>query len=283
MPSSALGTTAQALRSFWRGGKPWFWGCVLVAIVALCYLGPLVIPLPAPNSTDFLHTLTPPLSPGHILGTDSLGRDLLSRCLYGGRISLEVGFGAVALGLVIGSTLGILAGYKGRLVDATIMRALDILLAFPALILALVVATYLGPNERNIILAIAFFTIPAYARLARATTLRIREMDYVRAARMWGASDWYVGFWHVFPNVILPVTTYAFILVGVAMIIQAALSFLGLGVPPPQASWGSIIASGQGDLSVAPYISLIPGAFLFLSVVALNRLGDNLQRRIASG
>jgi peptide/nickel transport system permease protein len=257
----------------------WVWSALLALILAACFVGPLVLPLPSPQATDFGDVLAPIGTPGHWLGTDALGRDILSRCLYGGRVSLVVSIGAVTLGLAVGGALGILAGYLGGLADAAISRCLDVLFAFPGLVLALTVASYLGPSVRNVTLAIAFFTVPAYARMARAGTLRVREQNFVLAAQMFGGRSWYVGTRHILPNVLFLLLTYAFVLLGVAMIVEAGLSFLGLGVPPPQPSWGQLIAMGKQDISDAPHVALVPGAFLFLTIATVNRLGDFLQAR----
>lgn len=251
---------------------------MLGLIVFACYLGPLAFPIPSPTATDFGNVLAPIGTTGHLLGTDGLGRDLLSRCLYGGRVSLTVSIGAVVIGMAIGSSLGILAGYRGGMVDAIVSRCLDVLFAFPGLVLALTVASYLGPSLRNVMLAIAFYTVPAYARVARSATLRVREQNYVRAAEMFGASNTRISLTHILPNILGLVLTYAFVLIGIAMIIEAGLSFLGLGVPPPEPSWGQLIAMGKQDISDAPHVALVPGAFLFLTVAAFNRLGDLLQK-----
>lgn len=262
-----------------RPGELWIWSILLGLILFACYLGPLVFPLPGPEATDFGNVLAPIGTAGHWLGTDGLGRDLLSRCLYGGRVSLTVSIGAVLLGMAVGSSLGILAGYRGGMVDAVVSRCLDVLFAFPGLVLALTVASYLGPSLRNVMFAIAFYTVPAYARVARSATLRVREQNFVLAAEMFGASRTRVGITHILPNVLSLVLTYAFVLIGVAMIIEAGLSFLGLGVPPPQPSWGQLIAMGKQDISDAPHVALVPGAFLFLTIAAFNRIGDLLQAR----
>lgn len=252
---------------------------MLVFLVALCFLGPLVLPIPAPTGEHLGQARLPLFSPGHLLGTDALGDDLLSRSLYGGRVSMEVGLGSVSLGLLVGGALGVVAGYKGRLYDAAIMRLLDLLLAFPSLVLALAVATYLGPSERNVIFAIAFFTVPAYARLARAATLKLRQSDQVLGAQLIGGRDRYVILRHVVPNIAGQLGTFGVLTVGVAMIIEAALSFLGLGVPPPEPTWGSMISAGLPYLSTNAQIALVPAAFLFLSVMSLNLVGDALRTR----
>lgn len=279
--SASLPATAapRARRRLPRFEEAWIWAAVLLLIALACYAAPLVLPVPAPEDADFGNVLAPIGTPGHWLGTDALGRDLLSRCLYGGRVSLAVSIGAVVLGLMAGGSLGIMAGYAGGLVDAVVSRCLDVIFAFPGLVLALTVASYLGPSVRNVTLAIAFFTVPAYARVARAGTLRVREQNFVRAAEMFGARRLSIGCRHILPNVLSLLLTYAFVLIGIAMIIEAGLSFLGLGVPPPQPSWGQLIAMGKQDISDAPHIALVPGAFLFLTIAAFNRLGDLLEAR----
>lgn len=258
----------------------WVPAGILVALFAWCFLAP-VFGVPGPNDGSFSQTLQPPLSAGHLLGTDNLGNDILSRCLYGGQVSLAVGLGSVALGLVIGAPLGMIAGYRGRATDAVIMRILDMFLAFPSLVLALAVATYLGPNERDVIFAIAFFTVPAFARLARATTLRLREQGFILSSTLIGARQKRVLVRHVLPNVLPTLVTYGLLTVAVAMIIEAALDYLGLGVRPPEPSWGSMIAAGQTDLTSAPWTVFVPAAFLFVAVTCLNMIGDALRLRWA--
>lgn len=253
---------------------------VLVLIVGACVVGPLLGALPDPNAQDLDHAAATLGSTGHPLGADALGRDLLARCLYGGRISLLVGVGAVALGALVGGTLGVLAGYLRGPTDTVISRFVDMLLAFPALVLAIVVATYLGPSVRNVILAIGFFTVPAFVRLARATALSVREREPVIAAKLAGARSGYIIVRHVVPNVLASLLSYGLLMIGTAMILEASLSFLGLGVQPPDASWGSIIAAGKADIADAPHIALVPGAFLFLTVVVLNLTADALQARL---
>jgi peptide/nickel transport system permease protein len=277
--SASASLPARRARRVPRIDEAWIWGGVLLLILFACYLGPTVFALPGPEDTDFGNALAPIGTAGHWLGTDGLGRDLLSRCLYGGRVSLTVSIGAVLLGMALGSALGILAGYRGGWADAVVSRCLDVLFAFPGLVLALTVASYLGPSLRNVMLAIAFYTVPAYARVARSATLRVREQNFVRAAEMFGAGGMRIGLRHILPNVLSVVLTYACVLIGIAMIIEAGLSFLGLGVPPPQPSWGQLIAMGKQDISDAPHIALVPGMFLFVTIAAFNRLGDVLQAR----
>jgi peptide/nickel transport system permease protein len=255
----------------------WIPAALLTFILGACFLGPLLFNVASPNAVNFNAARLGLGSPGHLLGTDELGRDLLSRCLYGGQTSFEVGFGSVALGLVVGATLGIACGFSPGFVDSVIMRILDVLLAFPSLVLALVVSAYLGPGERNVIIAIAFFTIPTYARVARAAAIQIHQRDYVLAARLSGAGRTPIIVRHVMPNIAGRLLTYGLLTVGVAMIVEASLSFLGLGVQPPQASWGSMIALGKDYLTTAPQMVLVPGAFLVVSVITLNLVGDGLR------
>jgi peptide/nickel transport system permease protein len=203
----------------------------------------------------------------------------MSRILYGGRTSIEVGLGVNAIGIVAGGLIGMFAGFRRGVLDSVIMRVLDVMLAFPALILTIVIATYLGASELNVIWAISFFSIPAYARLARAVTLKMREQVYIDAARMSGRSDRAILLRHIAPNVLPQLGTYSLLQVGIVVMIEATLSFLGAGVGPSQASWGTMIATGQTYLSTNPSLVLVPSAFLFVTVVSLNLLGDGLRSR----
>jgi peptide/nickel transport system permease protein len=182
--------------------------------------------------------------------------------------------------MAIGGTLGVIAGYMGGLLGGIIMRLLDVLLAFPSLVLAMVMANYLGPSELHVIYAIALFSIPAFARLSRAETLRLRDQTFVVASKLSGASDRRIILRHIAPNVLQRLITYAFLVVAIAVIVEAALSFLGLGVPNPKPSWGNMIALGEQYLAIDPYLVLIPSACLFLTVVSLSSLGDALRSRL---
>lgn len=254
---------------------------LLILIAAACFVWPLVYPVPKPVGGSILDAGLPPFSPGHLFGTDPVGNDIFSRILYGGRVSFEVGFAVTAVGLVIGGLLGMVAGYWGGGVDAVVMRVLDVLIAFPALVLALVLAEGLGPSEPHVIWALSVFSIPAFGRVARAATLTLRGQTFMLAARLAGTSRWRMLARHIVPNIAPQLLTFGLLGIGVAIILEGALSFLGLGIPLPQPSWGSMIAQGQGTLSTQPELVLIPSAFLFVTVVALNLLGDALRERWA--
>lgn len=258
-----------------------FWGSIttIVALALLCFVGPHILHIPPPNATDFTATSKGFFTPGHFLGTDEIGRDLFSRCLWGGQISLEVGIGAVMIGMVIGSTLGTLAAYLGGWVDVVIMRLIDMFLAFPSLILALAIAAYLGPSERNVIIAISFFSVTGYTRYTRAATLRLRTLDFLQSTEAIGATMPRIIIRHVIPNIYGTVMTFAFITISGAMLLEAALSFLGAGIRPPEASWGNIISEGQTYLGTANQIIFAPSIFLFVAVMAFNLLGDALRVR----
>jgi peptide/nickel transport system permease protein len=255
-------------------------GFLLIAIVLSCFLGPLTGAVPNPDVGNFSDTLLPIGSHGYVLGTNQLGNDMFSRLLYGGRVSIVVGISATAIGTAIGTVIGMTAGYLGGTVEATIMRLLDTLLAFPGLILALSIASFLGASEWHTIMAISVFGVATYGRLARSQTLNIRHRDYVVAARSNGAGARRIIFGHILPNIIAPLLAFAMITVGVAMLIEAGLSFLGLGIPLPQPSWGNMIASGQSYLSNAPQLIIEPSVALFVTVFSLNLLADSLRRRL---
>jgi peptide/nickel transport system permease protein len=252
---------------------------ILVLIVGGCFLGPLLFPVPPPVGGSVLNSSLPAFSPGHILGTDPVGNDILSRILYGGRVSIEVGVAANLIGLVAGGLLGTVAGYLGGAADAVVMRILDVLIAFPSLVLALAIAEGLGPSELHVIWALSFFTVPAFGRIARGGTLRLRGQTFMLAAQLSGTRARRMVLRHIVPNIAPQLATFGLLGIGVAIILEGALSFLGLGIPAPGPSWGNMIALGQGTLSAAPGLVLIPSAFLFATVLSLNLLGDALRAR----
>jgi peptide/nickel transport system permease protein len=252
---------------------------VLALIAAACFLGPLVLPVPPPIGGSVLESYLDAGSPGHLLGTDPNGNDILSRILHGGRSSLVVAVAVNLLGLAVGGTLGALSGYLGGAVDTVIMRVLDVLIAFPSLVLTLAVAQSLGASQTNTILALAFFSIPAFARISRAATLRLRELPFMAAAQLCGTPGRRVLLRHIVPNIAPQLITFGMLGMGIVMVIEGALSFLGLGIPLPAPSWGNMIAQGQQSLSATPMLVVWPCAALFVTVLAFNLLGETLRAR----
>jgi len=274
----ALGTLSRSRLRLRNALRLWLPLGVLIFIVAACFIWPYIYPLPSPDTPLGIGAM-PLFASGHLLGTDDIGRDMLSRSLYGGQVSIVVGVSSVAIGFVVGGGLGMFAGYIGGVTDVVISRILDMFLAFPALVLALAVAAFLGPSEHNEILAISFFTIPGYGRFARAATLRLREEEFLSANRMLGGKTPYIIYRHVLPNIIGTLLTFGLLAIAGAMLAEAALSFLGAGIRPPAPSWGNMIAEGEQFLSTAPHIVFVPAAFLFVTVLSLNFLGDAVRER----
>ncbi|MGY2080139.1 ABC transporter permease [Modestobacter sp. SYSU DS0657] len=248
-------------------------------IVVACFLGPLLLGLPRPVGGSVLESYLPAGSPGHLLGTDPNGNDILSRLLHGGRASLVIATTVNVLGLVIGGTLGALSGYVGGLLDTLVMRVLDVLIAFPSLVLTLAVAQALGPSMTNTIFALTFFSIPAVARIARSAVLRLREQPFMAAAQLAGTPGWRVLFKHLAPNIAPQLITFAMLGMGIVIIIEGALSFLGLGIPAPAPSWGNMVADGQLSLSATPMLVVWPSLALLVTVLSFNLLGENLRAR----
>jgi peptide/nickel transport system permease protein len=256
--------------------------CAVLAVVAAGALLAPVLPFPDPNAVDLASRSVGPFSADHFLGTDALGRDLLSRSLHGARVSLLVATSVTLAGLAIGGLVGVAAGLSGPTTSSAIVKVLDIMLAFPALVLALAIATYLGPSIPNLILAILFSVGPAYARLARTSSFSVRNLDFVRSARLMGASRRTIATRHVIPNILPTMLAFGLATFGLVIIIEASLSFLGLGIRPPTPSWGVMISEGRADLETAPHIVLVPGVLLFVTVLSVNLLTDELQRRNAA-
>jgi peptide/nickel transport system permease protein len=251
-------------------------------------------PMPEPDRMDWEHlsslpgtasktailqqSQTPPPTPYvYRLGTDTMGRDIVSRLMYGARISLAVGMLSPLIGLLVGGVLGMLAGfYRGR-IDSLIVAIMDIILAFPGLVLLLAVTFYLGPELQHLIVALGFLSIPAFSRVARAKTLALSEQEFVQAARLTGAGDISILMREIAPNVLVPVAAYGLLVVAFMIMAEGALSFLGLGVPAPLSSWGGMIAEGKEVLDETAHVSMIPAAIMFLTVLSFNLIGDNLR------
>jgi len=270
------GVTAAPARRGRRLG-PLFWAAIgwMALIFAVAILAP-VLPLPSPTDMDMLERRAP-FSLEHWLGTDGLGRDELARLIHGARISLVVGLCAPIIGLTIGGALGMLAGYfRGRF-EALVVGSMDVLLAFPPLILALAVTAYLGQSILNLTLILGVLGIPAFMRVARAATLSLARREFVIAAEALGATHARILLRELLPNVMLPLLAFFLLGVAVTIVAEGALSFLGLGVPPPISSWGSMIGEGRESLDVAPRLAFLPAIAMFLTVLSFNLVGDSLR------
>jgi len=248
---------------------------VIASFVVLAVLAPLIVPYD-PIATSWTLVRKPP-SALHWFGTDDLGRDVLARVIYGARASLTAGVIAVAIALGVGVPFGLLAGYRGGFVDALISRITDAMLACPFLILAIALAAFLGPSLGNAMIAIGATTTPIFVRLTRGQTISVKVEDYVEAARAMGNPRWRIALFHILPNILPALLVQATLSIAVAIIAEAALSFLGLGQQPPAPSWGSMLNSAQRFLGNAPWMALWPGLAIFLVVLSFNLVGDGLR------
>ncbi len=269
--------TPVALLELVRGHRRVMASFVLVALLFLvAILSPLISPHdPLAVSPD--KSYLPPLTPGHVLGTDELGRDLLSRILWGSRVSLPVAFVAVAVGLFGGGLIGLVSGYAGGIADLLLMRLVDALLAFPGLILAIAVVAALGPGLRNAMIAIGIVAVPVYARLVRAVVLQLKQMEFIVATRSLGATPLRLVVRHLIPNLLNPIIVQVSLSAGFAILAEATLSFLGLGAQLPTPDWGQMINSGASFLNNDPWLAIVPGAAISITVYSFNLLGDSLR------
>lgn len=266
-------------RSTWRRFKKNRGATVGLCLIGLLIFVALFAPVLAPHSPDALdlQTVCSPPSRDHWLGTDELGRDVLSRLIHGSRIVVVVAISATAVATAVGVVLGLVAGYYGGWVDTIIMRALDVLLAFPGFLLAIALVAFLGANTLNIVVVVGLTRIPRYARLIRGTVLSVREIEYVQASKAVGSPEIRTMLLHVLPNCIGPTLVYASLTFGDSILTISGLSFLGIGVQPPTADWGSMLSRGREYLMVAPWLAVCPGAAIFVTVMAINLTGDGLR------
>jgi peptide/nickel transport system permease protein len=253
---------------------PLVWTAMVVVLAATAHL----LPLRNPIETDFTVVSNWP-DASYWFGTDHLGRDIFSRAVFGARISLTVGLLAPTIGLGMGVFLGLAAGYFRGRTESVIVAAMDAIMAFPGILVVLAVTAYVGANTAVLILLLGFLTIPAFMRVARANTLVFAEREFVLAARAMGATHARVLTLEILPNVIIPTLTYALLVVSRIIVLEGVLSFLGLSVPPPQPTWGNMIADGQTDLATLPYIAFIPSALMFITVLSINLIGERLRAR----
>lgn len=270
----------SGLKIFWRRlrrGR----GAVLSLVVILCFvLAAILAPVLTshdPIKPNLLGGILQPPSMTNPLGTDDLGRDTLARLLYGARVSLSVGVIAVGIALTLGVSLGLVAGYFRGRAESLIMRLMDTILAFPSLVLALAITAVLGANLTNAMIAIGLVSVPQFARLVRAQVLSVSNQEFVEASRSLGARDFRIISRHVLPNILAPVIVQSSLTVAAAILAEAGLSFLGLGVQPPTPSWGSMVSQGRAYLEMAPWMIFAPGGAIFMVVLAFNFLGDGVR------
>lgn len=272
---TASSLTGDALRRLRRNPGAVAGAIVLAVIITLTVLAPLIAPYD-PIAQDTRAIRAAP-SAAHLFGADNFGRDVFSRVLYGGRMSLPVGFVAVSITAVVGVALGLIAGYYGRTVDTVIMRWVDLMLAFPGILLAMSLIAILGTSLFNLMLAVGIAAIPEYTRVVRGTVLSVREAEYVIAARVSGSHDRAIILRHILPNVLPPVIVLATLGIAGAIILGSTLSFLGLGIQPPTPEWGNMLSDGRSMLRHQWWVSLFPGLAIMLTVLAINLLGDGLR------
>lgn len=257
-------------------GKGLFGGGIVILVLAIAIFAPLLIPDTWATQMDMRARLSGP-TPAHPMGTDQLGRDLMYRMLLGAQTSIMIAGAAVLMSLVIGLPLGVISGYFGGWIDNVLMRLVDTLLAFPALLLALTISAVLGPNLGNTIIAIGIAFTPYLARIIRGEALRVAQMPYVEAARAAGTNDFGMILRHILPNIMPPIIVQGTISLAFAILAEAGLSFLGLGTQPPDASWGLMIQASRDYLDIAPWTALVPGFAVAITVLGLNIFGDVLR------
>jgi peptide/nickel transport system permease protein len=277
----SLGAPARTVRRYqffrrFRGNKLVVAGGTLVGLIVLAAV---FAPVLAPYSPYQQHNVDQLIGPSstYLLGTDEFGRDVLSRVLFGARISMEVALISVSIGLLCGGILGLVAAFYGGWWDLTIMRLADILFAFPALLLAIAILALLGPSLANVMIAIGIIFIPIFTRVVRAAGMVLVHEPYVEASRACGAGDLRIMLRHVLPNAVAPLMVQTTLAISYAILAEAALSFLGLGAQPPEPSWGTMLNTGRGFMTFAPWTGIVPGAAIFLAVLGFNVLGDGLR------
>lgn len=266
---------ADAWKRFWRNRLAVVGLVIVAGLLLAAVLAPVIAPHD-PGQQDLAAKRTPP-GARFLLGADEFGRDILSRVIYGTRVALLVGTVSVGIALSLGLCFGVVSGYVGGMTDSLVSRTMEILLAFPYLLLAIAVVSALGPGVLNTTLAVGIWAMPAFTRIVRASVLSLREMDYIQAARAMGAPTRAILVRHLLPNFLPTLIVYSTLYMANAILVEAALSFLGLGVQPPTASWGLMVATGRDFLLLAPHITTIPGLAIMTAVLGFNLLGDGLR------
>ena len=283
-PSARPAEPAARHESYW--GAAWRRLCrhhlamvglgIIGAIILLAVFAPYVSPAD-PLAIDYAHTAAPPGAPGHVLGTDAVGRDILARLIYGTRVSLQVGIVAVGIAATLGTAVGLTAGYYGGVVDNVLMRTVDVFLAFPVIVLAIAIIAVLGPSLVNVMIALGLVAWTTYARVVRGQVLILRELDFVQAARAAGTGDARIIVRHILPNAVSAIIVAATLRVASSIITESGLSFLGFGVQPPTPTWGNMLKNAQDQMITAPWTAIFPGVFIFITVIAINYIGDGLR------
>lgn len=276
--ATGTGTGTKAGRRADRASFGWYVAWAWLGAVVLAAVFAPILPLWDPAVPDYQNVFGG-ITPQHWLGGDTLGRDNLSRIIYGARASLLVGICAVGLGALVGGILGMLAGYFGGRTERVLALVTDVVLAFPGLVLIIAIVAILGASLPNLIMGLAILSVPTFIRLTRATTLVVAQREFVQAARAYGCRPLRIIAREIAPNVVLPVAAYAFIMIGTFIVVEGSLSFLGLGIPPPTPSWGGMIAGGRTELLNYPHISLFPAAVMFLTVLSINYIGERTRKQ----
>lgn len=278
-PPKRSSPRVEAYKAFWkrlsRNKAAMVGGFFIVLFVIISIIGPFLT-TQDPTEVNVLNKLQSP-SAEHWFGTDNFGRDIFTRIIHGMPLTLKVGFLSVALGGSVGVVLGIVSGYYGGRIDTIIMRLMDILLAFPGILLALAIVSVLGGSLTNVIIAVSIFSVPAFARIVRGSTLSVRKLEYIDAVRALGASDFRIIFKHILPNVTSPIIVQATLRIATAVLTASGLSFLGLGAQPPDPEWGAMLNDGRTYMKTAPHIIMFPGMMIVIVVLAFNIFGDGLR------
>jgi len=264
----------QVRKEFWKNRSAKFGLFVFLVICFMALACPLLSPYD-PLAINVRESFSP-ISSQHLFGSDSYGRDIFSRVLYGARVSIRIGLEVLSITLLMGTIIGVMAGWFNKL-DNILMRIMDGLMAFPTIVLALAIRAALGPMEFNLVVALSVTQIPRIARIVRGSVLKTREMGFVRSAKAVGAKDWRILTLHILPNSLAPLIVQASFTFATVILVEAGLSFVGVGVPPPSPSWGSIVADGRDYIRTAPWITMSPGIVIIIVVLGLNLLGDGLR------
>ena len=251
-------------------------GAAFIVFIAFMGIFAPIVSTHNPNKQSLRERMKPP-SAEHWLGTDELGRDFYSRLVHGARISLFVGIVGTAVGVICGTIVGLISGFFGGWVDTLVMRVIDVMYAFPGIVLAILIVSVLGPSLFNLIIVLAIWAVPSLSRIVRGNVLSLKELEYSEAARALGAGRMRIMFYHLLPNTLAPIIVYATLAVAGSILTTAALGFLGLGVQPPQPEWGNILSNGRQYLRKAPLLMIYPGALIFFTVISINLIGDALR------